>query len=72
MATIHKWKCDICGKVFDEDGAGFKNRYSLGIKIPTVRGMASDEVYAYEDTCLNCREEISIVIVNKINELKSK
>lgn len=72
MATIHKWKCDICGQDFGENDAGFKNRCSLRIEIPTVRGMVSDEVYAYEDTCLNCREKISIVIEDKIEELKTK
>ena len=70
MATIHRWKCDICGKEFCENDAGFKNRCSLRIEIPTIHGMASDEVYAYEDTCLKCRNELAIAIEKKLNELK--
>ena len=72
MATIHRWKCDICGQDFGENDAGFKNRCSLRIEIPTIYGMSGDAVYAYEDTCLNCRTEISITIEKKLEKLKNK
>jgi len=72
MAQIYRWKCDICGREFAENDVGFKNRCSFRIEIPTIHGMVSDEVYAYEDTCLNCRTEISIVIENKLEDLKIK
>lgn len=32
--------------------------------------MTSDEVYAYKDTCLNCRTELAVAIENKLSELK--
>jgi len=70
MATIYRWKCDICGQEFGEDDYGFKTRGSLYIKIPTAPGNPSEE-YGYNDTCLNCRTELSIVIENKLGELKT-
>lgn len=70
MATIHRWKCDICGQEFGEGDGGFRNRCSLRIEIPTIHGMASDEVFAYSDTCLNCRTEIAATIEKKLRELK--
>jgi len=69
MATIYRWKCDICGQEFGEDDAGFKTRSSLYVKIPTLPGDHSEE-YGFDDTCLNCRTELSIAIEKKLSELK--
>jgi len=70
MAQIHRWKCDICGKEFGENDAGFKTRNSLYIKINTLPGHPSEEC-GYDDTCIDCRIEIADVIGKKIIELQS-
>lgn len=71
MAQINRWKCDICGKEFGEGDAGYKTCDKLYIMIRTIPGFATEGI-GFEDTCLNCRTEISIAIEKKLEELETR
>lgn len=70
MATVHRWKCDICGKEFGENDAGFKTRSSLSIDIFLTFGVT--DRYNFGDSCLNCRTELSLAVADKLEELKTR
>lgn len=67
---INRWKCDICGREFGEGDSGYKTCDKFYIIIRMPPGFASEEI-GYDDTCLNCRTEITDVIGKKIIELQS-
>ena len=69
MAQIKRWKCDICGKEFGEDDAGYKACDKLYVMIRMSLG-ATEEI-GFDDTCLNCRSEIADVIGKKVIDLQN-
>ncbi len=70
MAQINRWKCDICGKEFGEDDAGYKTCDKLYIMIRMIPGVLAEEI-GFDDTCSNCRTIIADAIGEKIIELQN-
>jgi hypothetical protein len=65
MASINIWKCDICGKAYEENDCGYANREPVSINIVLGAYQGTDK-FDFKDTCYNCRNIISKVISNII------
>ena len=58
MTKINVWKCDICKKEF-RDG---NTTVPLEINIPNGSGMEIPSNFVFEDTCRDCRGDLSLAI----------
>lgn len=59
-ATIKAWKCDVCGRVFEEGQPWYGLRYGLYTKIPD--GFWNLEKIDYPDVCYKCAAQIDLLI----------
>lgn len=62
MSKTNSWKCDICGKIFDKNSAGYSATAEVKITIPSGSQYEGETSYFFEDTCLDCRINLKIAI----------
>ena len=62
MTKINVWKCDICKKEFRPDDSGYGSNAPLSINIPSASQWEIEHNFDFDDTCVNCRTNLSIAI----------
>ena len=62
MTKITSWMCDICKKKFKEGDPGYSANAAVEILIPIGSFAESEERFYFDDTCYDCRVNLSIAI----------
>jgi len=68
MTKINAWVCDICKDVYRKDDAGFGANAGFKIVIPSGGMYDGETTYEFEDTCINCRVKLQMVIERAIGQ----
>lgn len=66
MTKIGKWKCDICGEIYDSKDR--KDNTGFTITIPSGSMYETETDFSFDDTCTQCRNRLRETISILINE----
>lgn len=68
MSKIRVWVCDICKKEFHPSDIGYEDHREIEIIISGDINSENYGIFEFEDTCQECRKELSSVISYFINK----